>query len=193
MTCGRRRMRAPAFGSWEACLAQRFPEIAARINRDFKGDFVLLNNFDAFPEIPPAQAAQYDFQIIHVPLRSILSSAYFQLPDDAARHEEFLRETQDYLARYLANVLQLNTGRKLQTFVLGFAEIAATESAGTVPAALRCPESHALCLAAQYVSGRGGRPGAKMLILWMPTRCPPASGRSPCRMTRCGRLRTGRR
>jgi FkbH-like protein len=102
------------------CLAQPFPEMAARINRDFKGDFVLLNNFDAFPKISPAQAAQYDFQVIHIPLRSILGSAYFQLPDDAARHEEFLRETQDYLARYLANVMQLNAERKLQSFVLGF-------------------------------------------------------------------------
>jgi FkbH-like protein len=102
------------------CLAQPFPEIAAMINTSFKGDFILLNNFDSFPEIPAAQAAEYDFQIIHIPLRSILGNAYFQLPDDAARHEEFLQQTQDYLARYLANVLKLNTERKLLTFVLGF-------------------------------------------------------------------------
>ena len=102
------------------CLAQPLADIAAMINPDFKGDFILLNNFDAFPEIPPAQAAQYDFQILHLPLRSILGNAYFQLPDEAARHEEFLRQTQDYLARYLANIVKLNTGRKLLTFVLGF-------------------------------------------------------------------------
>jgi FkbH-like protein len=102
------------------CLAQAFPEIAAMINPAFNGDFILLNNFDSFPEIPPAQAAQYDFQIIHLPLRTILGSAYFRLPDDAAQHEEFLRQTQDYLARYLAGVVKLNTDRKLLTFVLGF-------------------------------------------------------------------------
>jgi FkbH-like protein len=102
------------------CLAQPFPEMAARINPAFQGDFILLNNFDSFPKIAPARASQYDFQILHIPLRSILGSAYFQLPDDAARHEEFLRETQDYLARYLANVMPLNTQHKLQTFVLGF-------------------------------------------------------------------------
>jgi len=102
------------------CLAQPFPDIAAMINPDFKGDFILLNNFDAFPEMPPAQATQYDFQILHLPLRSILGNAYFQLPDDAARHEEFLQQTQDYLACYLANLVKLNTEHKLLTFVLGF-------------------------------------------------------------------------
>jgi len=102
------------------CLAQPFPEIAAMINSVFKGDFILLNNFDSFPEIPPAQASQYDFQIIHIPLRSIMGSAYFRLPDDVARHEGFLQQTQDYLARYLAGTVKLNTDRKLLTFVLGF-------------------------------------------------------------------------
>ena len=102
------------------CLAQAFPEVAAIINPAFKGDFILLNNFDSFAEIPPAQAEQYQFQIVHLPLRTILGSAYFQLPDDLARHEEFLQQTQDYLARYLSNVLKLNAERKLLTFVLGF-------------------------------------------------------------------------
>lgn len=102
------------------CLAQPIPEIAATINAGFKGDFILLNNFDSFPEIPPAQASQYDFQIIHIPLRSILGTAYFRLPDEVARHEDFLQQTQDCLARYLAGVVKLNRERKLLTFVLGF-------------------------------------------------------------------------
>ena len=103
-----------------ACLAQAFPDVATMMNPGYKGDFILLNNFDAFPELPPEQVEQYDFQIVHLPLRTILGSAYFRLPDDPARHEEFLRQTQDYLARYLAGVVKLNTGRKLLTFVLGF-------------------------------------------------------------------------
>lgn len=103
-----------------ACLAQVFPDVAAMIAPACKGDFILLNNFDSFPEIPPAQAAQYDFQIIHLPLRTILGAAYFRLPDEPAAHEEFLRQTQECLARYLAGVMKLNTERKLLTFVLGF-------------------------------------------------------------------------
>ena len=101
------------------CLAQPFPEIAAMIDPGMKGEFLLLNNFDTFPDLP-APAALYDFQIIHIPLRSILGSAYFQLPDDGSQHEEFLRQTQDFLARYLANAIKLNVERKLLTFVLGF-------------------------------------------------------------------------
>lgn len=102
------------------CLAQAFPEIAAMIDPAFKGDFMLLNNFASLPEMPPAQAAQYDFQIVHLPLRTILGTAYFRLPDEIASHEEFLRQTQESLARYLAGAARLNTGRKLLTFVLGF-------------------------------------------------------------------------
>jgi len=102
------------------CLAQPFPEIAAMVDPQMKGDFLLLNNFDSFPDLPAAQAAAYDFQIIHIPLRSILGNAYFYLPDDGSQHEEFLRQTQEFLARYLANAIRLNVERKLLTFVLGF-------------------------------------------------------------------------
>lgn len=102
------------------CMAQPFPEVAAMIDRRRAGDFVLLNNFDTFPELPAGQVEGYDFQIIHLPLRSLLGNAYFYLPDDGSQHEEFLRQTQDYLARYLANALKLNVERRLLTFVLGF-------------------------------------------------------------------------
>lgn len=103
-----------------ACLAQAFPEVAAMLNPGFQGDFILLNHFDSFPEIPPAQAAQYDFQIVHLPLRTIFGGAYFRLPDDVAAHEAFLRQTQESLARYLAGAAKLNRERHFPTFVLGF-------------------------------------------------------------------------
>lgn len=90
------------------------------INPAWQGDFVLLNHFDEFPEIAPERAAQYQFQIIHIPLRSILGSAYFHLPDDPVCHEEFLQDTQEFLRRYLAGMVRLNQERKLLAFVLGF-------------------------------------------------------------------------
>jgi FkbH-like protein len=102
------------------CLAEAFPPVASMINSAFRGDFVLVNNFDSLPELPAAQASQYDFQIIHTPLRTILGNAFFQLPEDGSQHEEFLRQAQDYLLRYLSNVLRLNVEQKLLTFVLGF-------------------------------------------------------------------------
>lgn len=102
------------------CLAQPFPEIGARINPAMHGDFLLLNNFDALPPIAAEPSAAYDFQIIHLPLRTLLGNAYFRLPDDRAAHEDFLRETEAALERYLANALKLNEERKLASFVLGF-------------------------------------------------------------------------
>jgi FkbH-like protein len=102
------------------CLAEPFPEVAAAIDPAYRGDFVLLNNFGALPELAQAPAARYDFQIVHIPLRTILGSAYFRLPASAAAHEAFLLETQACLGRYLDNALQLNAQHKLLTFVLGF-------------------------------------------------------------------------
>jgi FkbH-like protein len=102
------------------CLAEPIPEIGARIMPQMQCDFLLLNNLDGLPPIPEEQAAAYEFQIVHLPLRTILGSAYFRLADDLAAHEAFLRETEAYLERYLANSLRLNDERKLTSFVLGF-------------------------------------------------------------------------
>ena len=102
------------------CLAQAFPEVGMRINPAMRGDFVLLNNLDVLPPIPAEQAAAYEFQIIHLPLRTILGSAYFALPNDLQAHEVFLQETEEYLQRFLANALRLNDERKLTSYVLGF-------------------------------------------------------------------------
>ena len=102
------------------CLAEPIPGVASIINREFRGDFVLLNNFDTFPEFSQERVAQYDFQITHIPLRSVFGKAYFQLPDDIRSHEEFLAHTQDYVGRYLANAMKLNADHRLLTFVLGF-------------------------------------------------------------------------
>jgi FkbH-like protein len=102
------------------CLAEPIPEVGSLINRLHQGDFLLLNNFDALPGISAETASQYDFQIVHVPLRTILGSAYFRLEDSPQAHEEFLRQTEECLARYLSNAMKLNTEGKLLSFVLGF-------------------------------------------------------------------------
>jgi len=102
------------------CLAQVFPEIASQLDPQFRGDSLLLNNFDPLPESLPFSSEPYDFQIVHIPLRAIIGNAYFRLPDDGSQHEELLRQTQGRLARYLSNALKWNIERRLLTFVLGF-------------------------------------------------------------------------
>jgi FkbH-like protein len=102
------------------CLAEPMPQVGSLIDKAYRGDFLLLNNFDALPEISAEAAAHYDFEVVHVPLRTILGTAYFRLENSAEAHEEFLRQTEDCLARYLANAMRLNSERKLLTFVLGF-------------------------------------------------------------------------
>jgi FkbH-like protein len=103
-----------------ACLAEAFPHFAARISPGYRGDFVLLNNFDELPAIPDGRAAEYDFQVVQVPLRSVLGNALFRLPDTLEAHERFLRETEARVARFLDAALRLNTERALPSYVLGF-------------------------------------------------------------------------
>ena len=69
------------------------------IDPGMKGDFLLLNNFDTFPDLPSAGLSPYDFQIIHIPLRSILGNAFFYLPEDGSRHEEFLRQIKFFFSK----------------------------------------------------------------------------------------------
>jgi FkbH-like protein len=102
------------------CLAEPMPQVGSLIDKAYRGDFLLLNNFDALPQISDEAASDYDFQIVHIPLRTSLGTAYFRLEDSAEAHEEFLRQTEDCLARYLCNAMRLNSERKLLTFVLGF-------------------------------------------------------------------------
>jgi FkbH-like protein len=102
------------------CLAEPMPQVGSLIDKAYEGDFLLLNNFGALPEISDEAASRYDFEIVHIPLRTILGTAYFRLEDSADAHEQFLRETEDCLARYLASAMKLNAERKLLSFVLGF-------------------------------------------------------------------------
>ena len=102
------------------CLAEPIPQVGSLIDKAYEGDFILLNNFDALPDLSEERASRYDFQIVHIPLRTILGTAYFRLEDSQEAHEDFLRQTEDCLARYLVNAMRLNTDRKLLTFVLGF-------------------------------------------------------------------------
>ncbi len=102
------------------CLAEPMPQVGALIDKSFVGEFLLLNNFDVLPEISEEAASRYDFQIVHIPLRTILGTAYFRLEDSVAAHEEFLRETEDCLSRYLSSAMKLNAERKLLSFVMGF-------------------------------------------------------------------------
>ena len=174
-----------------ACLAQAFPDVAAMINPAFKGDFILLNNFDSFPEIPLEKAAQYDFQIVHLPLRTIFGSAYFRLPDDLARHEEFLEQTQEYLARYLAGVVKLNTERKLLTFVLGFM-VPQQNPLGRFQARYDLRNVMHFIERLNIVLWRREWPNSRTRILWMWSKgVRKRRQENPARMTWCGRYTHG--
>ena len=53
------------------CLAEPMPQVGSLIDKAYQGEFLLLNNFDALPEISDEAASKYDFQIAHIPLRCL--------------------------------------------------------------------------------------------------------------------------
>jgi FkbH-like protein len=87
-----------------------------------KTDYVLTNNFSPLPDQPPVPADQYDFQLIQIPLRSVLhENTYSGLPyHDVGVYEDLLQRTKGHVCRYLDALLRWNAEHGLLTFVTNF-------------------------------------------------------------------------
>src|SRR5438045_2300338 len=65
-----------------SCLIQSFPRVIQHA-AGIEADYLLFNNLSELPESPPQSAANYDFQVIQIPLRSVVPpGAYFRLAYD---------------------------------------------------------------------------------------------------------------
>ncbi len=105
------------------CLMAGWPGVLKSVAPDCECDFFLFNNSQLLPEAPPHPAADYDFQVVQIPLRSILpEAAYFRLSyADASAYEELFRDCCDRLSQFLATAMRWNVACGLLTFVANFA------------------------------------------------------------------------
>jgi hypothetical protein len=87
-----------------------------------KSDYVLFNHAAQLPDNPPHPASEYDFQLIQIPMRSLLpESEFFRLSyDDPAAYERLFAETKDSLFRYLAEAMRWNSSYGVLSFVCNY-------------------------------------------------------------------------
>ena len=84
-------------------------------------DHILFNNLSELPETPPRPVADYDFQFVQVPIRSVLPDhLYIRAPADAAAWQSAFDEARARLAQFLAAALRWNAEHGLLTFVANF-------------------------------------------------------------------------
>ena len=85
-------------------------------------DFFLFNNLQELSERPPAPVSDYDFQLVGIPLRSVLpDKAYFRLSYAHSKaYEALFLEARDRLSRFLTSAMRWNKEYGLLTFVTNF-------------------------------------------------------------------------
>lgn len=105
-----------------SCLVEGWPELIRSAQPGCEADYVLFNNLAELPTAPPQPVSAYDFQLVQIPLRSVLPDyAYFRLPyEDAAGHQRLVEECRDRLCQFLDGALRWNREAGLLTFATSF-------------------------------------------------------------------------
>jgi len=105
-----------------SCLMNEWEDFITDFDQSIKIDRVTFNNASRLPEIDVKAATGYDFQIVQVPLRSVISEGmYFGLKyDDSGGYEKLFRAAVSNLKKSLDSILAYNRQFNLLTFVLNF-------------------------------------------------------------------------
>lgn len=113
------QMRILAIGS---CTLQGLMTPGDGSQPSFQADFILLNAPQSFPASPPDDIAEYDCQIIQVPLRGIVHDEVFAYLDPAteAPYRAVFEEAARALKRHLDACMAWNVAHGTTTFVMNF-------------------------------------------------------------------------
>ena len=102
------------------CVATWLGEGAAHI--DWSHDFLLINNYSVLPSAPPRPAAEYGFQLVQLPLRSLLPEwEYLALRfDEVDAWQQLLDNARERVSEVFESAMRYNIESGLLTFVAGF-------------------------------------------------------------------------
>jgi FkbH-like protein len=104
-----------------SCMVSGFPDLIRTAIPSCPADYVLFNNLSELPEAPPLPVAEYDFQFVQVPIRSVLPDhLYFRTPADPAAWQAVLDQARARLAQFLDAAMRWNAAHGLLTFVANF-------------------------------------------------------------------------
>jgi FkbH-like protein len=104
-----------------SCLSQRWGDVFQAAS-GCACDYVLINHIAELPAGPPCAADEYDFQVVQIPLRTLLpENSYFHLPyADIEAHRRLFEDIRGRLPHYLASMMRWNKQHGLLTFVANF-------------------------------------------------------------------------
>jgi FkbH-like protein len=105
-----------------SCLTTQYLQAFARCYPDVRFDQILFNMAGDLPEAPPAPLAEYDFQYLQLPLRSILSDRIIQAQrfNDDGFATQILRDGCGVIDVMLASALRYHETHGLLSFVSNF-------------------------------------------------------------------------
>src|SRR5579863_10393571 len=105
-----------------SCLASSWPKTVSMAKPGCPVDFFLFNNATQLPEHPPRPPEEYDFQIVQIPLRTVLPDyKYFRVPHtDTSFHEALLEDAKQRLVQALTQAMRWNREHSILTFVCNF-------------------------------------------------------------------------
>ncbi len=105
-----------------SCLISGFPIYIESAKDGCPCDYLLVNNAPQLPQLPPHPIAEYDFQLLQIPLRTIMpDGAFYRLPfHDVAAHAELFEQCCDRIAEFLAATMRWNLDHGVLTFVWNF-------------------------------------------------------------------------
>ena len=104
------------------CLIAGWPSVLCSLAPGMQCDFLLFNNAQDIPPLPPAPVDEYNFQLIQIPLRTVIpDGAYFRLQyTDVAAYEALFEESCQRLQQFLHSAMRWNRECGLLSFVCNF-------------------------------------------------------------------------
>ncbi|MDE2357735.1 MAG: hypothetical protein KGL69_13375, partial [Alphaproteobacteria bacterium] len=104
-----------------SCLTAGYAIAVPNLSPGTLADHILVNNFATLPAAPPAPFADYDFQVIQLPIRSILPDhAMFRTPPEIKAWEQVFEDCCNRMTQMLDTCLQWSREQGLLTFVYNF-------------------------------------------------------------------------
>ncbi|TWA51880.1 HAD superfamily phosphatase (TIGR01681 family)/FkbH-like protein [Azospirillum baldaniorum] len=105
-----------------SCLLDSWRNVLAKKYDSLHMEYIIFNNASILPDQDIDIKSRYDFQILQIPLRSVIPEAtYFSLRySDEEGYEKLFSESCERLSRNLDAILRYNTEHGLLSFVLNF-------------------------------------------------------------------------
>lgn len=105
-----------------SCLAIHWPEYIYLSEQKCHCDYVVYNNAAMLPEIPPNPVSDYDFQILQMPLRTLIPDGAFSrlVYNDLSSYQKLFEDVCGRMSLLLHEAMRWNRAHGILTFVTNF-------------------------------------------------------------------------